>query len=63
MKLKRDARFERKLTQGLKNDKSNLVNVHGNSRKSEYWRFDGFLLSKAYKMSDKKIQKSYASSH
>ena len=57
--LKRDARFKRKLTQGLKNDRSNLVNVHGNSRKSENLRFDGFILSKAYKVSDKKIQKSY----
>ena len=40
-----------------------MVNFYGNSRKSENLHFDGLLLSIAYKVSAKKIQKSYLSWH
>ena len=50
-----------KLTCGLKNDIRNLVNFHVGSRKSDNLHFDGFLLSKAYKILDEKVQKSYVS--
>ena len=52
-----------KLTCGLKNDITNLVNFHASSRKSENLHFDGILLSKAYKDLDEKMQKSYVSWH
>ena len=61
MTLKDDAIFKEKLTSGLKNDIRNLVDFHGNSRKSENLHFDGLLLSTAYKVSAKKVQKSYLS--
>ena len=50
MTLKGDAKFKRKLTSGLKNDIRNLVNFHVSNRKTENLHFDGFLLSKAYKV-------------
>ena len=56
-----DAKFKGKLTRGLKNDIKNLVNFHASSRKSENLHFDGLLLSKAYKVLDEKVQKSYVS--
>ena len=59
--LKGDAIFKGKLTGGLKNDIRNLVNFHERSRKSENLHFDGLLLSIAYKVSAKKVQKSYLS--
>ena len=61
MTLNGDAIFKEKLTGGLKNDIKNLVNFHGNSRKSENLHFHGLLLSIAYKVSAKKVQKSYLS--
>ena len=59
--MKGDAIFKEKLTGGLKNDKTNLVNFHGSSCKSENLHFDGLVLSKAYKLLDEKVQKSYVS--
>ena len=55
------AKFKGKLTCGLKNDIRNLVNFYASSRKSENVLFDGFLLFKAYKVSDENAQKSYIS--
>ena len=54
MTLKDDAEFKGKLTCGLKNDIRYLVNFRASSRKSENLHFDGLLLSKAYKVLDKK---------
>ena len=59
MILKDDAKFEEKLTCGLKNGTRNLVNFHESSRKFWNLHFDGFLLCKAYKVLDEKVQKSY----
>ena len=61
MTLKSDAILKEKLADGLKNDTRNLVNFHGNSRKSENLHSDGLLLSIAYKVSAKKVQKNYLS--
>ena len=61
MTLKGDAIFKEKLTNGLKNDIRNLVNFRPSSRKSENLHFDGFILSKAYKVLDEKVQKNYVS--
>ena len=61
MTLKRNAKFKRKLTCGLKNDIRNLVNFHVSSRKSENLHFVQMLLLKAYKDLDEKIQRSYIS--
>ena len=56
MTLKGDAIFKEKLTDGLKNDIRNLVNLPENCRKSENLHFDGLLLSAAYKVAAKKVQ-------
>ena len=61
MTLKGDVKFKGKLTRGMKNDIRNLVDFHANSRTPENLHFDGLLLSKAYKVLDEKIQKSYVS--
>ena len=61
MTLKGDAIFKKKLTGGLKNDIRNLVNFHPSSCKSENLHFDGLVMSKAYKVLDEKVQKSYVS--
>ena len=61
MTLKSDAKFKGKLIRGLKIDIRNLVNFYTISRKSENLHFDGFLLSKAYKVLDEKVRKSYVS--
>ena len=61
MTLKGDAKFKRKLTRDLKNDIRNLVNFDASSRKSENLPFNGFILSKLYKVLDEKVQKSYVS--
>ena len=61
MTLKGDAIFKEKLTGGLKNDTSNLVNFHASSQKSENLHFHGLFLSIAYKVSAKKVQESYLS--
>ena len=61
MTLKGDAKFKGKLTCDLKKDIRNLVNFHASSQKSENLHFDGLLLSKAYKVLDEKVNKSYVS--
>ena len=43
----------------LKNEMTNLVNFNASSDKSENLHFDGLLLSIVYKVSAKKVQKSY----
>ena len=53
--------FRGKLASGLKNNIRNLVNVHASSRKSENFHFDGLVLSKACKVLNKIVQKSYVS--
>ena len=52
MTLNGDTMFKEKLAGGLKNDIRNLVNFHASSPKPENMRFDGFVLSKAYKVLD-----------
>ena len=59
MTLKGDAKFKGKLTCGLKNNLRNLLNFHAGSWKSWNLHFGGFLLTKAYKDLDEKVQKSY----
>ena len=61
MVLESDAKFEEKLALGFKNDTTNFVNLKASSRKFENFDFDVLLLSKAYKVSAKKVQKSYLS--
>ena len=61
MTLKSDAKFEKKLTLGSKNDMRNLLNLNASSGKSENLNFDVLLLSTAYKVSDKRVQKNYLS--
>ena len=56
-----DAIFKEKLTGSLKNDIRNLVNFHVSSHKSKNVHFDGFVLSKTYKVSHEKEQKIYVS--
>ena len=63
MTLKGDAKFIGNLACGLKNDIRNLVNFHVSSWKPEKLDFDGFLLSKAYKALDEKVQRNYLSWH
>ena len=63
MILQSDAKFEEKLTLGFKNDMRNLVNFNGSSGTSENLHFDVLLLSIAYKVSAKKVQKNYLSWH
>ena len=46
MTLKSDAKFEEKLTCGLKNDMRNLANFHQSTQKCQNSDFDGVLLSK-----------------
>ena len=51
MTLKSDAKFEKKLTLGSKNDMRNLLNFNASSGKSENLHFDVLLLPIAYKVS------------
>ena len=44
MTLKSDAKFEKKLALGSKNDMSNLVSFNTSSGKSEKFHFDKLLL-------------------
>ena len=53
--------LKEKLTRGLKNNIRNLVNFHASSWESKNLPFDGFLLLKAYKVLDEKVQKNYLS--
>ena len=46
MTLKSDAKFEEKLSCGLKNYMRNLENFHQSTQKCQNWDFDGVLLSK-----------------
>ena len=39
----------------------NFINFHASSRKSENLHFDGLVLSKAYKVLEVLVQKSYVS--
>ena len=59
MTLKSGAKFEEILTLAFKNDIRNLVNFNASSSKSENLHFDVLLLSMAYKVSPKKVQKNY----
>ena len=61
MTLQGYAIFKERLTGGLKNDIINFVNFHASSRKSENVHFDGLVLSKAYKVLNENVQKSYVS--
>ena len=61
MTLKGDAIFKETLTDGLKNDIRNLINIHASSCKSENFSFDGLVLPKTYKVLDEKVKKSYVS--
>ena len=61
MTLESDAKFEEKLALGFKNDMTNLVNFNASSGKSENLHFDVLLLSIAYKVSAKRVRKSYLS--
>ena len=61
MILKSDAKLVEKLTLGFKNDKRNFVNLNASSGKSENLHFNVLLLSIAYKVSAKKVQKNYLS--
>ena len=53
----------KKNAHGLKNEVTNLVNFNASSGKSENLHFDVLLWSIAYKVSAKKVQKSYLSWH
>ena len=61
MTLKKDAKFEEKLTVGSKNDMRSLVNFNAICGKSENLHFDMLLLSIAYKVSATKVQNNYLS--
>ena len=61
MALESDAKFEEKLALGFQNYMTNLVNLNASSGKSENLHFDVLLLSMAYQISVKKVQKSYLS--
>ena len=56
MTRKSDAKFNRKLTCGLKIEIRNLFNFHAIIRKSERFHFHGLLLSKAYKVLDENAE-------
>ena len=61
MTLKSDAKFEEKSALDSKNDTTNLVDFNASSGKSENLHFDVLLLLTAYKVSAKKVLKSYLS--
>ena len=63
MTLKGYAIFKEKLTGGLKNDIRNLLNFPASSLQSENLHFDVLVLSKASKVLDEEVQKSYVSIH
>ena len=48
MTLTIDAKFDEKLTCGLKHDVRDLVEVHQTTEKSENLHFDGLLMLKIY---------------
>ena len=57
MRVESDAKFEVKLALGFKNDITNFVNFNVSSGKSENFHF----VNSIYKVSAKKVQKSYLS--
>ena len=59
MKLKIDAKFEKRLTCGLKNDMRNLANFYQSTWKSQNWGLDGILLSKAENAWAQNLQRTY----
>ena len=61
MTLKSDVKFEEKWILGSKNDMRNLLDFNTGSGKSKDLDFDVLLLSVAYKLSAKIIQKNYLS--
>ena len=61
MTLESDAKFEKKLAHGFKNNITNLVNFNASSDRSENLHFDVLLLSILYKLSAKKVLRSYLS--
>ena len=61
MTLKCNTIFKERLIGGLKNGIRNLINFHASSRKSENLHFDGFVLSKAYRVLGEKVQNNYVS--
>ena len=63
MTLKSDAKFEEKLIFVSENDMRNLVTFNASSDKSENLHFDLLLLSIAFKVSAKRVQKNYLSWH
>ena len=56
-------KVEKKLTFGSKNDMRNLVNFDASCGRSEKLHFDVLILSVAYKVSAKNVQKSYIPWH
>ena len=63
MTLKSAVEFKENLALGFKNSMMNVVNFNASSGKSENLHFDVLLLSMGYKVSAKKVQKSYLSWH
>ena len=61
MTLKEDAKFKGKLTRGLEKDINHSINFMRAVENLEKLHFDGSLLSKACKILDEKVQKSYVS--
>ena len=61
MTLKSNAKFEQKLTLGSKKDMRNLMNFNASSGKYENLHSGELVLSKAYKVLDEKVKKSYVS--
>ena len=53
--------LKKKMTRGVKNDISNLVNFNLSSQQSDNSHFDEIHLSKAHKYLDENVQKSYVS--
>ena len=58
MTLKGDAMFKEKLPGDSKIDIRDLVNFHGSNQKSKNLHFHGLLLTIAYNISAKKLEKS-----
>ena len=63
MQLEVDAIFKENLAGGLKIYTLHLVNIYVSSCNSKSLHFDGFVLSKSYKVLDEKVQKIYVSWH
>ena len=59
MTLKSDAKFEEKITYGLKNNMRNLANLYQSTWKFQNWDFDGILLSQVENVWAQNLQRSY----